>query len=64
MLDFSGIQTEAYRLITENSNVLAEIKSKIKYLMIDEKRMKRIITLILAFRILLEFASCAKKRRY
>ncbi len=36
LLDFSGIQTEAYRLISENSNVLAEIKDKIKYLMIDE----------------------------
>jgi len=36
MLDFSGIQTEAYRLISENLNVLAKIKNKIKYLMIDE----------------------------
>lgn len=36
LLDFSGIQTEAYHLITENPEVLAEIQEKIKYLMIDE----------------------------
>ena len=35
-LDFSGIQTEAYYLMTEQPDVLGEIQGKIQYLMIDE----------------------------
>lgn len=36
LLDFSAIQTEAYRLLISNENVLAKIKEKIKYIMVDE----------------------------
>lgn len=36
LLDFSGIQAEAFRLLKSNDNVLQEIRSQIKYLMIDE----------------------------
>lgn len=36
LLDFSGIQTEAFHLINDNEEVLEEIRGKIKYLMIDE----------------------------
>ena len=36
LLDFSGIQTEAFRLINDNMEVLDEVRAKIKYLMIDE----------------------------
>lgn len=36
ILDFSSIMTEAYRLVSENPKVLAQIREKIKYLMIDE----------------------------
>ena len=36
MLDFSGIQTEAFHLLNDNDEVLQEVRDKIKYLMIDE----------------------------
>ena len=36
LMDFSAIQTEAYRLLHDNHAILTEIKSKIKYIMIDE----------------------------
>lgn len=36
LLDFSGIQTEAFHLINDNKDVLDEVRAKIKYLMIDE----------------------------
>lgn len=35
-LDFSTIQYETLRLLTNNSNVLAELRQKIQYLMVDE----------------------------
>ena len=35
-LDFATIQTEAYRLISENSSVLDDIASTIRYVMVDE----------------------------
>lgn len=36
ILDFSCIQTEAYRLLKDNPNVLEKIYDKIKYIMVDE----------------------------
>lgn len=36
LIDFAGIQTEAFKIITENPSVLSELQNKIKYLMIDE----------------------------
>ncbi len=35
-IDFSGLQTETYRLFTEHPEVLKELQNKIKYLMVDE----------------------------
>ena len=35
-LDFSTIQYETLRLLTNNANVLAELRQKIQYLMVDE----------------------------
>lgn len=36
LLDFPSIQVEAHRLFTENPGILADYKSKIHYLMVDE----------------------------
>lgn len=36
MLDFSTIQTEAYFMLKNNPDILAEIQKKIQYIMIDE----------------------------
>ncbi len=36
LMDFSTIQTECYRLLTENRKILEELQGKIQYLMIDE----------------------------
>ena len=36
LIDFSTIQTECYRLLTENKKILEELQNEIKYLMIDE----------------------------
>ncbi len=36
LMDFSAIQTEAYWLLTNHPDVLAELHAKIKYVMIDE----------------------------
>lgn len=36
MLDFASIQTECYRLLSENPNVLESLQNQLKYLMIDE----------------------------
>jgi len=36
LMDFSAIQTEAHRLLSENPSILAVIQEKIKYIMIDE----------------------------
>lgn len=35
-IDFSGLQTEAYRLFNEHPEILEELQQKIKYLMVDE----------------------------
>lgn len=35
-IDFSNIQLECYRLLTENSDILEKIHNEIKYIMIDE----------------------------
>ena len=36
LVDFSGIQTEAYRLLRTHPDVLQELREKIRYIMIDE----------------------------
>lgn len=36
LVDFSSIQTEAFRLINNNSNVLHDLQEKLQYIMIDE----------------------------
>ena len=36
LIDFSTIQTECYRLLTENKQILEELQNKLQYLMIDE----------------------------
>ena len=36
LIDFSTIQTECYRLLTENKQILEELQDKLQYLMIDE----------------------------
>lgn len=36
LIDFSAIQTECFRLLIENTNVLEELRSNIKYIMVDE----------------------------
>ncbi len=36
LIDFAAIQTECYRLLSENPSILEELQSQIRYLMIDE----------------------------
>lgn len=36
LMDFSSIQTEAYRMLRENPKILQEMRENIKYIMIDE----------------------------
>lgn len=36
LLDYSSIQTEAYRLLTEHREILEEIKRKVTHIMVDE----------------------------
>ena len=36
LIDFSTIQTECYRLLKENPDILSDIQDKIKYIMVDE----------------------------
>ncbi len=36
LIDFATIQTECYRLLSENPSVLEELQNQIRYLMIDE----------------------------
>lgn len=36
LIDFSTIQTECYRLLVENKEILEELQNKLQYLMIDE----------------------------
>ena len=36
LIDFSTIQTECYRLLVENKEILDELQNKLQYLMIDE----------------------------
>lgn len=36
LIDFSAIQTECFRMLTQNQNILDEIRNKIRYIMIDE----------------------------
>lgn len=36
LIDFSTIQTECFRLLTDNQKILSELQNKLQYLMIDE----------------------------
>ena len=36
LVDFASIQTEAFRLMVDNKNILQELQDKLKYIMIDE----------------------------
>ncbi len=36
LIDFTSIQTEAYRLLKDNPDILSEIQNQIKYIMVDE----------------------------
>ena len=36
LIDFTSIQTDAYRMLEENPDILEEIRSQIKYVMVDE----------------------------
>lgn len=36
LIDFSAIQAECYRLLTENPTILEELRNTIKYIMVDE----------------------------
>ncbi len=36
LIDFTSIQTEAYRLLKDNPKILKEIQEQIKYIMVDE----------------------------
>ena len=50
-LDFSGIQTEAYWLLSKHPEILEAVQSKIKYLMIDEYQDTNYIQEQIAFAI-------------
>ena len=50
-LDFSSIQAEAYNLLKNHSEVLDEVRSKIKYLMIDEYQDTNYIQELIVFLI-------------
>ncbi len=50
-LDFSGIQTEAYWLLSNHPEILAAVQGKIKYLMIDEYQDTNYIQEQIAFAI-------------
>lgn len=36
LMDFSSIQIEAYRLLVDNPDILSDLQSKIRYIMVDE----------------------------
>ena len=36
LMDFTSIQTSAYQLLKENSEILEKVKRKVKYIMVDE----------------------------
>ena len=36
LVDFSSIQTEAYRLMKDNPKILKELQEQLRYIMIDE----------------------------
>lgn len=51
LIDFSSIQTEAYSLLTNYPNILEEIKSQIKYVMVDEYQDTNFIQELLVLKI-------------
>lgn len=51
LIDFSSVQTEAYKLLQNRPDILKEIQDKIKYLMIDEYQDTNYIQELLIFLI-------------
>ena len=51
LIDFSSIQTEAYFLMLNHSEILAEIREKIKYVMVDEYQDTNYIQELIVFLI-------------
>lgn len=51
LIDFSSIQTEAYSLMLNHPEILAEIKEKIKYVMVDEYQDTNYIQELIVFLI-------------
>lgn len=51
LIDFSSIQTEAYKLLIEEPSILEEIQQKIKYVMVDEYQDTNYIQELLVFLI-------------
>ena len=51
LIDFSSIQTEAYKLLIEKPSILEEIQQKIKYVMVDEYQDTNYIQELLVFLI-------------
>ena len=51
LIDFSSIQTETYKLLADHKEILSEIRSKIKYVMVDEYQDTNYIQELLIFLI-------------
>lgn len=51
LIDFSSIQTEAYKLLNEHPEILKELQDKIKYVMVDEYQDTNYIQELLIFLI-------------
>ena len=51
LIDFSSIQTEAYKLLTEHPDILKDLQEKIKYVMVDEYQDTNYIQELLVFLI-------------
>lgn len=51
LIDFSSIQTEAYSLLVNQPEILAEIKERIKYVMVDEYQDTNYIQELIVFLI-------------
>lgn len=51
LIDFSSIQTETYKLLTEHSEILNAVRDKVKYVMVDEYQDTNYIQELLIFLI-------------
>ena len=51
LIDFSSIQTETYKLLTEHPEILEKVRKKIKYVMVDEYQDTNYIQELLIFLI-------------